>query len=96
MAKPAFEWDDRKRTENLERHGVDFVLAQSAFLDPKRIIAKDNAHSSKELRYYCIGNAGDGILTVRFTERRGKIRIIGAGYWRKGRKQYEKTHQIHR
>ena len=23
------------------------------------------------------------------------IRIIGAGYWRKGRKLYEKTNQVH-
>jgi len=28
-------------------------------------------------------------LTVRFTYRGSVIRIIGAGYWRKGRKIYE-------
>jgi hypothetical protein len=33
---------------------------------------------------------GDGIITVRFTYRYGKIRIFGAGYWRKGKKEYEK------
>ena len=32
----------------------------------------------------------DGVLTVRFTYRRKKIRIYGAGYWRKGRKIYER------
>jgi hypothetical protein len=31
---------------------------------------------------------GDGIMTVRFTFRERKIRIIGAGYWRKGRDIY--------
>ncbi|MDD5422490.1 MAG: BrnT family toxin, partial [Candidatus Omnitrophica bacterium] len=31
------------------------------------------------------------IVTVRFTRRGNKIRIIGAGYWRKGRKYYEKA-----
>jgi predicted RNA binding protein YcfA (HicA-like mRNA interferase family) len=34
----------------------------------------------------------DGILTVRFTYRKNKIRIIGAGYWRKGKEIYEKSH----
>jgi len=30
-------------------------------------------------------------MTVRFTWRDGRIRIIGAGYWRKGRKVYDET-----
>lgn len=29
-------------------------------------------------------------MTVRFTYRQNRIRIIGAGYWRKGRDVYEK------
>ena len=41
------------------------------------------------------GKVGDGILTVRFTYRKNSIRIIGAGYWRKGKGIYEKEHQIH-
>jgi uncharacterized protein len=37
-----------------------------------------------------VGHSGRGVLTVRFTYRRGgTIRIIGAGYWRKGKKIYE-------
>jgi hypothetical protein len=28
-------------------------------------------------------------MTVRFTYRKGRIRIFGAGYWRKGKKIYE-------
>jgi hypothetical protein len=34
-------------------------------------------------------------LIVRFTYRRGLIRIIGAGYWRKGKQIYERENQIH-
>jgi hypothetical protein len=30
-------------------------------------------------------------LTVRFTLRNGTIRVIGAGYWRKQRRLYEKA-----
>jgi len=29
-------------------------------------------------------------MTVRFTYRRNKIRIFGTGYWRKGKKIYER------
>lgn len=36
-----------------------------------------------------------GIMTVRFTYRNNKIRIIGAGYWRKGKKLYEEENQIY-
>lgn len=32
---------------------------------------------------------GNRIITVRFTYRNGKIRLFGAGYWRKGKKAYE-------
>jgi hypothetical protein len=31
------------------------------------------------------------IMTVRFTWRNQKIRIFGAGYWRKGKAIYEKA-----
>ncbi|MEN6503509.1 MAG: BrnT family toxin [Planctomycetaceae bacterium] len=53
------------------------------------------AHSAGEARYYCIGRVGPGILTVRFTYRGGTIRLIGAGYWRKGKKLYEEENKIH-
>jgi hypothetical protein len=38
---PHFEWDDKKDKENKSKHAVSFRLAQYAFSDPKRIIAKD-------------------------------------------------------
>lgn len=60
------------------------------FLDPARLIAKDIEHSLDEQRYYCFGRVGYGILTVRFTMRGHKVRIFGAGYWRKGKKLYER------
>ncbi len=47
-------------------------------------------------RFYCLGKVSDAIMTVRFTYRKNKIRIIGAGYWRQGKKIYERENQIHR
>ena len=85
-----FEWDYEKDLENQKKHGVSFEQAQYAFADVKRVIAEDIMHSSTEKRYFCFALVGEGILTVRFTVRGSVIRIFGAGYWRKGKKVYEK------
>ncbi|MBL1275486.1 MAG: BrnT family toxin [Ectothiorhodospiraceae bacterium] len=89
MSESNFEWNEAKNQENHQKHGVSFYEAQHAFLDKNRIIAKDTTHSQEEERYYCFGLNEDktGILTVR-------IRIFGAGYWRKGKKAYEQTNSI--
>ena len=90
MAGARFDWDPEKDAENQRKHGVSFERAQYAFADPKRVIAKDDSHSQNEDRYYCFGEVDGGILTVRFTYRALVIRIIGAGYWRKGKATYER------
>ena len=96
MAKARFEWDSKKDQENQRKHGVSFAKAQFAFADPNRVIAEDLSHSSGEERHYCFGWVEGGVLTVRFTYRDDVIRILGAGYWRKGKRTYEKEHQVHR
>ena len=88
MKKTRFEWDPEKDEENQKKHGVSFALAQYAFADPERVIAEDIAHSKTEKRYFCFGEVNGGVITVRFTYRGGVIRIIGAGYWRKGKAFY--------
>ena len=96
MAKARFEWDSKKDEENKSKHGVSFAKAQFAFVDPRRVIADDLSHSSSEQRHYCFGWVDVGVLTVRFTFRHDVIRIFGAGYWRKGRRVYERENQIYR
>ena len=97
MTNSNFEWDEAKNLSNQENHGVSFHEAQHAFLDENRVIAEDLAHSQDEKRYFCFGSNEDktGILTVRFTYRNSRIRIIGAGYWRKGKKIYEQENSLH-
>ncbi len=85
----SFEWEHAKDRINQAKHGVAFAEAQRAFLDPSRVIAEDLGHSEGEPRYFCFGRVGGGIVTVRFTWREGRIRIFGAGYWRKGKAIYE-------
>ncbi len=90
MAHTRFDWDPKKDAENQRKHGISFIQAQYAFADPRRVIAKDPAHSQTEERFYCFGEVDGGVLTVRFTYRASVIRIIGAGYWRKGKAIYER------
>jgi len=96
MPAVGFDWDPRKDLENQAKHEVAFDKAQYAFADPLRVIAEDLSHSAREKRYYCFGKVEGGVLTVRFTCRVNVIRIIGAGYWRKGKHVYEETNSIHR
>ncbi|MHB1621487.1 MAG: BrnT family toxin [Sulfuricella sp.] len=95
MANTHFDWDTDKDAENQQKHGVSFSRAQYAFADPQRVIAKDITHSQTEERFYCFGEVDGGVLTVRFAYRASVIRIIGAGYWRKGKAIYERENKIH-
>ena len=76
-----FEWDPKKEALNLAKHGVSFVEAQRFYRSTQ---SHRKAHSKKEPRLFCIGRSRRGIVTVRFIQRGDRIRIIGAGYWRKG------------
>jgi uncharacterized protein len=95
MAKARFEWDPGKDHGNRRKHGIAFAVAQLAFADVRRVIAEDLSHGTTEKRYYCFGEVGGGILTVRFTYRAEVIRIFGAGYWRKGKQIYERENPVH-
>ena len=96
MDKTRFEWDAAKDFANQRKHHVAFALAQFAFAGPQRVIAKDMHHSDQEPRFYCFGWVDERVLTVRFTYREGLIRIIGAGFWRKGKTIYEEENKLHR
>ena len=84
-----FEWDLAKEALNIEKHGVDFITATRAFEDPERKILLDKKHNQLETRYYYIAKVNGRVINVRFVYRGEKIRILGAGFWRKGEKHYE-------
>lgn len=85
-----FEWDFGKEAINVQKHGINFKLAAKVFKDPRIVISIDDKHSSSEDRLFGVGFVGGRIMTVRFVYRGKKIRILGAGYWRKGVRLYEK------
>ena len=84
-----FTWDKAKELVNLRKHKVGFETVPQVFADPGRVLMADRKHSLTEGRFWCVGHDGHGILTVRFVLRAGVIRVIGAGYWRKGERIYE-------
>ena len=90
------EWDEQKERVNRQVHGVTFATAQRAFKDPRRVLIRDLAHERGEKRFFCLGIVDGRVLTVRFSYRRKRIRIFGAGYWRLGRKRYEQENKIHK
>ena len=73
-----FEWDDRKATINLAKHGVDFADAIRIFLDPFRVEWVDERSGDRELRYKAMGRLDNLILLIVYTERRGNYRIISS------------------
>jgi len=89
-----YEWDPKKQLENILKHHISFDEAKEAFEDASRVIKLDLKHSVSEFRYFCFGLVKSEVMTVRFTIRTRKIRIIGAAYWRGGRKIYEKENSI--
>lgn len=95
MPNLSFEWDEEKDFINQKKHGVSFEEAQTAFDDPKRIMIRDLDHEKGEKRFFCLGLVERKVMTVRFSYRRKRIRIYGAGYWRQGRTRYEQENQIH-
>lgn len=74
-----FEWDPKKATANLAKHGVSFEEGLSVFSDPLSRIFDDEAHSAGEKREIVIGHSEkDRLILVCFTSRESSIRIFSA------------------
>lgn len=74
-----FEWDDKKATSNLEKHGVGFDEAKTLFDDLFSIELFDPDHSEDESRFVIVGESNlQRLLIVSYTERGDSVRIISA------------------
>jgi uncharacterized protein len=76
MRDGEFEWDDRKATQNLRKHGVSFDEARRAFADAKSVDEDDP--DPDEERYKRLCELDHRILVVIWTNRGKRIRIISA------------------
>lgn len=75
-----FEWDRKKASRNIKKHGIAFEEAQTVFVDPYALVLPDEEHSDQEAREIVIGYSGKNrILLVNFIERvYHVIRLISA------------------
>jgi uncharacterized DUF497 family protein len=78
MQSGYFEWDDDKAAANFKTHKVRCEHAAEAFEDPFALIERDDSDDYGEDRFILIGRAAGGILTVVYTERNERLRIISA------------------
>ncbi len=76
-----FEYDYRKSTSNLEKHGIDFIVAQEIWLDPD--LVEVQAKSEDEPRYMVIARIADKHWSAVITHRGSTIRIISVRRSRK-------------
>lgn len=75
-----FEWDDIKAAENARSHGLSFPQAALAFRDTFAVEWVDQREDYGEQRIILLGMVGGQVVTIVYTERAERIRIISA--WR--------------
>ncbi|MBQ4514818.1 MAG: BrnT family toxin [Anaerolineaceae bacterium] len=75
-----YEWDDKKNRINIQKHGISFEEAATAFEDPNALTLPDEKHSIDEDRFWLIGfSSRANLLIVSHCFREGQvIRIISA------------------
>jgi uncharacterized protein len=74
-----FEWDPKKATTNLKKHGVTFQEAATVFGDPLAITFQDPDHSEVEDRQMTFGlSLQKRLVVVSHTKRKDRTRIISA------------------
>jgi uncharacterized DUF497 family protein len=81
MTELVFEWDEQKENANVNKHGVSFEEARSAFFDGHALVFFDPDHSDDEDRFILLGlSAKLRALVVChcFREDERVIRIISA------------------
>ena len=70
-----FTWHEKKRQENLKKHGIDFVDAEKIFAG-YTVTAEDRREAYGEQRLLTLGLLHGVVVSVTHTERKSKIHII--------------------
>jgi uncharacterized DUF497 family protein len=69
-----FEYDEQKSQSSLDKHGIDFVVAQELWNDPYLI--EIPAKTTDEPRFLVIGRISEKYWSAVVTPRNENIRII--------------------
>lgn len=81
-----FAWDEAKRTANLRKHGLDFVLSERLF-DGRPLLTYQSVRND-ELRYVSVGLIDHGrLVALVWTDREGVVRVISLRRARDGEKR---------
>jgi uncharacterized DUF497 family protein len=92
MTDDEFEWDDAKAAVNLAKHNVSFEIARLVFDDAFAIVEVDGSLDYSEERFIITGMIQNRLLSVVYTERMGRIRLISA---RKSTKREQNDYYRH-
>ena len=86
-----FEWDEGNSTKNEAKHGVTDRESEEIFFS-KPLVVTRSSKGGKEIRYVALGKTyGSRLLTVVFTGRTNRIRVISARPMSRNERQvYEK------
>lgn len=69
------EWDERKRTANLRKHGIDFVGCEAIFDGVTKTMVDDRRDYGEE-RFVTFGLLEGRVVAVAHTETADTIRVI--------------------
>jgi len=78
MIDDEFEWDEVKAETNLRRHKISFREARRVFEDFFALIERDLSEAYGEDRFLATGMIESVLVTVVYTERGERVRIISA------------------
>ena len=81
MKRLRFEWDARKASANLRKHGVSFEEARTVFFDENALLRPDEDHSDDEERFVLLGLSGrlrTLIVCHCYRQAHAVIRLISA------------------
>lgn len=78
MQNDRFEWDDEKARVNLAKHQLSFETVCAVFDDPNALDDPDDREDYEEERSNRTGMVNGLLVTVTYTEREDRYRIISA------------------
>ncbi len=73
-----FEWDDAKNARCVRDRGFGFADILPAFLDPNRLVERDDRRDYGEERFRLYGRVAGRLFVIAYTRRETVTRIISA------------------
>ena len=88
-----FDWDEANIHKNENKHGLKWTIIEEVFFNEPLLVVEDFKHSLNECRCVALGkNNFDDLITIIFTVRENRIRVISArAMSKKERIIYEKA-----